>query len=208
MNKSKYILLIILVVASTIDLLIPTLLGFKYPNYSHLNDTISTLGTPKSPVNFLARLNLIVVGVLFIIFAYGQKKIFTDINWSINLYSIGIIVFGLGCILSGIFPEDIKDLNEETISGKLHGISSGIGFMLLILCPLWAIFMKNSSINITINIVLFVLSTSTFIIFLLSENIETGILKFTGLYQRLNLIFIYSCIIINYLCILNKSQIE
>lgn len=40
----------ILIVAALADLLIPVILGLKYPGYDHFRDTISTLGTKESPV--------------------------------------------------------------------------------------------------------------------------------------------------------------
>lgn len=205
MEKQHYIFLIILIIASLSDLIIPVFLGVKYPNYNHFYDTISTLGTKNSPVKKWEGLNLILVGILFIVFAFGQRLEFNNIGWSNNLYFIGIIVFGIGCILAGIFPEDPKGV-EETVNGKIHGISSGIGFILLMLCPLWALFIKEYKSLTILNVILLILCILTFVLFLISEKIENGILKYTGLYQRLNLIFLYSFLIINYIFLLCIMQ--
>ena len=83
-------------------------------------------------------MNLIAVGILFIIFSVGQGLAFTQIKWCHRLFILGIVLFGAGTILAGIFPEDPKGI-AETISGKIHGIASGLGFIFLILNPLWAI---------------------------------------------------------------------
>jgi hypothetical protein len=205
MDTTYHIFLIILIVASLFDLLIPLFLGFKYPNYNHFYDTISTLGTNISPVKKWEGLNLILVGILFIVFAFGQRFEFSNNGLIYDLYLMGIVVFGIGCILAGIFPEDPKGI-DETLSGKIHGISSGFGFIFLILCPFWAIFIEEYTSNKILNIVLLILSLLAFILFLISEKSENGIFKYTGLFQRLNLIFLYSCLIINYITLLKINE--
>lgn len=200
MIKQTDIFLIVLIVAILSDLLIPVFLGFKYPSYNHLYDTISTLGTNESPVKKQEGLNLIIVGILFIVFAFGQRFAFKNVEWSHILYVLGIVVFGIGCIFAGIFPEDPKGF-EETISGRIHGIASGLGFILLILNPLWATFIADFNRCKMLNIILFGAGLITFVLFIVSENRDTGFLKYTGFFQRLNLIILYGCLILNFTAI-------
>jgi len=195
------IFLVILLLATLGDLLVPIIIGMKYPDYNHLIDTISTLGTNKSPVQKFQCINLIVVGILFIIFSIGQGLVFTQIKWCHRLFIIGIILFGVGTILAGIFPKDPKGISE-TIFGKIHGIASGIGFIFLILNPLWAIWIVEFKDLKYVNITLFILAILTFFLFVTSENISSGILKYTGLFQRLNLIILYGHLILNYIWII------
>ena len=198
MQNNLYLsLLVVLLLASLSDLFIPFFVGKHYPGYSHVKHTISTLGTCNSPVQKIQSTTLIVVGILFVIFALGQQYLFSQQNWASNMYVIGIILFGVGCIFAGIFPEDIKSI-PETLSGKIHGIASGMGFLFLILCPLWAIWIQDFGTSKLLNIIIFILGLLTFILFLTSENKDTGILAYTGLYQRLNLIALYSALIINF----------
>jgi len=201
MDEQYYIFLAVLIIASLSDLLVPIFLGTKYPDYNHLYDSISTLGTKISPVKKWEGLNLILAGVLFSLFSIGQQFEFHYNTWNHNIYSTGIFVFGISCIMAGIFPEDPKG-TRETNQGKIHGISSGIGFIFLMLCPLWALFIIEFKSNYLINIILLTLGILTFILFLSSKNHEKGILKYTGLFQRLNLIFLYSCLIINYISLI------
>jgi len=193
--------LVILLLAILGDLLIPIIIGIEYPGYNHLIDTISTLGTNKSPVQKFQCINLIAIGILFIIFSIGQGLSFTQIKWCHTLFILGIVLFGVGTILAGIFPEDPKGI-AETISGKIHGIASGIGFIFLILNPLWAIWITEFKDLRYVNIMLFVLAILTFILFVISENINSSILKYTGLFQRLNLIILYGHLILNYIWIM------
>ena len=193
--------LVILLLATMSDLFVPMIIGIKCPGYNHLIDTISTLGTNKSPVQKLQCINLIAVGILFIIFSMGQDLSFVQINWYHRLFILGIVLFGTGTILAGIFPEDPKGVTE-TVSGKIHGIASGIGFIFLILNPLWAIWITEFKDLRQVNMMLFVLAVLTFILFMISENISSGILKYTGLFQRLNLIILYGHLILNYVWII------
>ena len=195
------IFLVILLLATLGDLLVPIIIGVEYPGYNHLIDTISTLGTSNSPVQKFQCINLIAVGILFIIFSVGQGLAFTQIKWCHRLFVLGIVLFGVGTILAGIFPEDPKGI-AETISGKIHGIASGLGFIFLILNPLWAIWIAEFKDLRKVNITLFVLAILTFVLFITSENIDSGILKYTGLFQRLNLIILYGHLILNYIWII------
>jgi len=198
MDNTLYIVsFLILITASSIDLLIPVIIGFRYPDYNHLIQTISTLGTNRSPVKKYECANLKTVGALFIVFSILQYIIINENTWAYNWYTAGIIVYGVGCILAGFFSEDEKN-TPETLSGKIHGISSGIGFIFLILNPLWAVWINQFRNLITVNIFLFILGVLTFALFLISENKTNGILKYTGFFQRLNLIILYLALILNY----------
>ncbi|MFC1883970.1 DUF998 domain-containing protein [Thermodesulfobacteriota bacterium] len=192
--------LIVLLVASIMDLLVPTFLAKQYPGYSHFSDTISTLGTSVSPVKKYQCLNLVIVGLLFIVFSAGQALLFRRIAWCHVLYILGIGVFGLGTIMAGIFPEDPQGAGE-TVSGKIHGISSGMGFIFLILNPLWALWVDEFNNIKLINGIIFPSAVITFVLFIVSEMKSSGILKYTGLFQRINIIILYSHLVVNYIYI-------
>jgi hypothetical membrane protein len=197
-TRQFYFFLIVLVIATCVDLLVPVVLGKYYPGYDPLRDTISALGAPNSPVQKYECATLIVIGSLILVFAFGQARSFESMHWSHNLYILGIILFGLGSILAGFFPEDPVGV-EETISGKIHGIASGLGFLLLILNPLWSLWISEFSKMKVVNTILFPLAILTFVLFLLSENRTTGVLQYTGLFQRLNLFILYGGLILNFL---------
>lgn len=189
---------ILLLLASISDLLIPVVIGTKYPGYNHFVHTISTLGTQGSPVQTYQCLNLISVGVLFCLFAISQYTMFQHTTWVHTWYTVGIMIFAVGCIVAGIFPEDPKGV-AETLSGKIHGIASGIGFLCLILCPLWAVWMQELKTMQRWNVICFTLGLLTFFVFVSSEHVTTGILRYTGLFQRLNLIILYGALLSNFI---------
>lgn len=192
------VFLIILLIATIGDLLIPVIIGFKYPGYNHFHDTISSLGTKKSPVRKYQCLNLMIVGFLLILFTVGQYEAFQSIKWCHKLYLTGLILFGSGTVLAGFFPEDPIGISE-TVSGKIHGIASGIGFLFLIFNPLWAIWIAEFKGLTQINIVAFILASLTFVLFIMSENKNFAIFKYTGLLQRLNLVILYGIVVFNYI---------
>ena len=190
--------LIILLVASIADLLVPAIIATQYPGYNHFSQTISTLGTSVSPVKKYQCLNLIIVGSLFIIFSVGQGLLLRYMAWYHVLYILGIGVFGLGTIMAGIFPEDPLGAGES-VSGKIHGISSGMGFIFLILNPLWALWIQEFKSLRIINEIIFPLAVISFVLFIVSEKKSSGILKYTGFFQKIIMIILYSHLVINYM---------
>jgi len=181
------------------DFVVPLILGRKYPNHNALYDVISELGTKESPVRKQISAWLITLGVLFICFGIGQRLQFQNQTWAHRIYLWGIVVFGIGAgVTAGIFPEDTKGA-EETISGKIHGIFSGLGFMFLIMNPLWALWIDELNGLEGLNTLLFILGVITFGLFAASEKKDAGILGMSGLWQRLNMLVVYSAILINFL---------
>ena len=181
------------------DFVVPLILGRKYPNHNILYDVISELGTKGSPVRKQISAWLIILGILFVCFGIGQGLQFRNQTWAHCIYLWGIVVFGIGAgVIAGIFPEDTKGA-EETVSGKIHGIFSGLGFMFLIMNPLWALWIDELNELEGFNTIFFVLGVITFGLFAASENKGAGILEMSGLWQRLNMLVIYSAILVNFI---------
>lgn len=199
MNKSVFDSIILIGAIAIIgDFLIPVIISKKYPNYSHLRNTISTLGTNNSPVKKQASIWLISLGILFVIFGVGQSLQFPSFSWKHYLYIWGIIAFGIGAgIIAGIYPEDSKGV-KETKNGKIHGIGAGFGFIFLLFNPLLATGIKEFSGLELVNSIFFVIGVLTFQVFILSGKKKKGILSFSGLWQKLNLVALYSPLLINY----------
>ena len=125
-----------LIICLLADLLVPFILAVYYPRYSHRNNVMSDLGSEKSPVAKWYSLWLIVWGVVFIISALQIISSFYRFSPNLAL-SAGIlmIICGVGGVISGFFPIS-SDKNVETRSDKIHGISSGFGFIALAFFPL------------------------------------------------------------------------
>lgn len=183
------------------DFLVPALLAVKYPGYSHLRDTISTLGTIESPVKLQTSIWLVALGVGFLCFALGLAGKFQTCTWRHGLYLLAIVAFGLGAgIVAGLFPEDPAGA-VETISGKVHGIGAGLGTILLLTAPIWAWGMPELATVKSWNAVGFAVAVISFGLFLASGKTGLGSPALTGLWQRLYLAGAYSTLLGNALAL-------
>jgi hypothetical protein len=193
--------LVLGVLAMVGDFVIPLILGRRYPGYSHLRDTISTLGTDESPVKRQLSVWLIFLGACFLVFTAGQGTQFHPFTWRHWLYLMGIVAFGLGSgMVAGVFPEDAPG-TPETIFGKIHGIGAGVGFILLLLAPVWARGMAECSAVRVWNTLGFSIALVAFTLFLVSGKGSGFLAQWTGLWQRLYLAVIYIVLVMNALVI-------
>jgi len=190
-----YVGLALGVVAMAGDFVVPWILARSYPGYSHLRDTISTLGTDESPVKRQTAVWLIFLGICFLVFAAAQATQFRVFTWRHALYLTGIVAFGIGAgIVAGIFPEDTPKM-DETLSGKVHGIGSGIGAILLLLAPFWARGMAEFAELKTWNTSGFIIALMAFLLFLISGKTGASLTRLTGLWQRLYLAALYGTLL-------------
>jgi len=181
------------------DFVVPHMLGRKYPHYNNLYDAISELGTKGSPARKQLSVWLIILSVFFICFGIGQGLQFRNQTWAHWIYLWGIVIFGIGAgVIAGIFPEDTRGA-KETISGKIHRIFSGLGFIFLIMNPLWALWIDELNGLESLNTILFIVGMTTFGLFAASEKKETGIFGMSGLWQWLNMLVVYRAILMNFI---------
>jgi hypothetical membrane protein len=189
------------------DFIIVYIFAKYYPEYNHLKDVMSVMGNDKSPTHKIYNIWLIILGIVMIIFGFSiylQYKIISN-NLSIIIFVI-MTLYGIGgCILSGIFSvNETKEI--ETVYSKIHGISAGIGFMLLAFVPLFIgkLFkIEQKALLGNISIIIFVICLGLFVIFVLSEKeqFQKTIIGYSGLWQRLLLGSMYAPLII--ICIKN-----
>nr|WP_280954412.1 DUF998 domain-containing protein [Methanohalophilus levihalophilus] len=183
-------------IATVGDFLVTFVLGFFYPNYNHLTLVMSELGTVQSPVATWINLWWIVFGVLIIVFAFGYRKAFPSGKKSVRIVTLLILLFGIGAgIGAGLFPMEPGG-TETTLTGKLHGICAGTGFIAIMFVPLVSlgIFHRRSATKMYwSSIGAFLFGLIFFFLFVVSENSSSidGILGYTGLWQRLFLLSQY-----------------
>lgn len=123
----------------TADLLIPFLLAPTYKGYSHLNEVMSVLGNHNAPLHLVYNIWLVVFGISLLICTISTYYIVAEASKVVAvLFVLVIAAYAIGgCILSGFFSvEETKSI--ETISAKIHGFGSVIGFLLLTFAPLLA----------------------------------------------------------------------
>ena len=110
---------------------------------------------------------------------------------------IFIACFAVGaCIFTGFFSvNETKDV--VTTASKIHGAGSTIGFMLFLFVPLLAAilcFKDQDKVIGLICIICFIISLVFFTLFVMSDKpaFAVTIISYEGLWQRLNLLFMYA----------------
>lgn len=192
-SKIYWILLLITIIG---EFVVPFILSKFYKNYDSKYMVMSVLGNKKSPVRIFYNIWLIWLGILLSVTSIILFEI--DKSNSIllsKLELISILTFGIGAgILSGIFSVN-ENKSEQSISSKIHGIVSAVGFMLLLFLPLikGILYLKNYISMGIINIIAFLFAFVFFILFIMSdkEKFRDTIISYEGLWQRLTLAFMY-----------------
>lgn len=190
------------------DLIIPFLLAPTYKGYDHLTQVMSVLGNSKAPLHLIYNIWLVVFGVAILISTLQLYPVIAQVSnpISIMLFSV-IVIYALGgCILSGIFSVgETKSL--ETLSAKIHGYGSVIGFLLLTFAPLFVglyFFKVSNGLLGILSLICFIFAIGFFALFVMADkpNYRGTIIAFEGLWQRLSLLSMYLPIAI--LCIFQK----
>ena len=185
------ILWIIILVA---DNLLPLLLAHFYPNYKHKEMALSVLGSRQSPVKWIYNVWCIISGIVFCIAPYELYKG----NSSGLMIAIWVLlaIYGIGCeIISGLCPLNESREDEDVVT-KIHGGTSAIGFMTLLVVPLLLAILQFQATNIimgAISLVSFIAAFVFFCFFIMGEKerFEETVLRYSGLWQRLVLVSCY-----------------
>ena len=188
---------IFILIAMAGDLLVSFFLSMFYGNYSNLKMSISALGNPSSPVRIPFNIWMLIEGILFLMALPAINNAFRSISGVItNIVLIFVAFFAIGaCIFTCFFSvNESKDV--VTLASKIHGAGSVIGFMLLLFVPLLLgiLFFKDQNHMMgMISIISFVLALLSFVLFVMSDKQEfkNTIIDNEGLWQRLNLAFMY-----------------
>ena len=179
------------------DIIISLVLPLFYKDYSCMKMSISALGNPSSPVRIPFNIWMLIEGIFFLIAIPSIFKLYHPISAGLTYTTvIFTALFAIGaCIFTSFFSvNESKDI--VTTASKIHGAGSVIGFMLFLLMPLLIAILsfKNheGSIGIT-SVVCFVLALVFFALFVMSDKEEFAgtAVNNEGLWQRLNLVFMY-----------------
>lgn len=179
------------------EVLVPFILGRFYKGYSHTTMVISALGSPGSPVRRAFNLWMLAAGILFLLSLPCLHAALRGTSVVLgSLVIICLAIFAIGaCIFSAFFSvNESKDV--VTAASRIHGAGSAIGFMLLLFVPLFLAIVQfrqgNAGLG-AVSTVSFALSLAFFVLFIMGDKEafrHTAIAK-EGLWQRLNLLFMY-----------------
>ena len=186
-----------LLIAMAGDLIISLLLPVFYNGYSVMKMSISALGNPQSPVRIPFNIWMLLEGILFLVSIPAIYKYYNVISKGLTVTTIIFVaIFAIGaCIFTCFFSvNESKDV--VTTASKIHGVGSVIGFMLFLFVPLLVAILsfKNKETLIGgISIACFIVSLVFFTLFVMSdkEEFSNTVIANEGLWQRLNLLFMY-----------------
>jgi len=118
------------------DLVLLYVFGKQIPGYNQFTSSISKLGVSSSPVSGAVTAWLIILGFIFILFAFGFRLAFAEYGKESRKACWLLITYGLGeSIASGLFKADIIN-GTLTRLALVHDILGGIGIVALLLLPL------------------------------------------------------------------------
>ena len=175
-------------------------------DYNHMSQFISALGATNTPhAAFINYAGFITFGLLMVAFAISLFILLPK-NTGTRIGSVGILFFGTGIFLAGVFSCDAGCPLEGSITNNLHHrisalafisgiISTGVlGFSFKKLSE-WRSIWLYSIITFAISLVLLVVMINSF---------ETRI--YTGLWQRLLLFTLFAWLVRLALKIINSSN--
>lgn len=186
-----------LIIAMAGDILVSLILPCFYKEYSTMKMSISALGNPQSPVRIPFNIWMLIEGMLFLAAIPALYDRYHSVSCGLTYTMIVFItIFAIGaCIFTCFFSvNESKDI--VTTASKIHGVGSVIGFMLFLFVPLLVAILsfksKDPCIGV-VSIICFIIALVFFVLFVMSDKSEFSdtIINNEGLWERLNLIFMY-----------------
>ncbi|MES2239344.1 MAG: DUF998 domain-containing protein [Bacteroidota bacterium] len=204
---------IVCIVTCFFDFAILYLLGSYYSGYSHLKDTMSSLGSDGSPVSNTISIWWILIGFVFIFFGFMFRRAFDANLRSVKLASVLIMLYGFGeGIGSGIFKAN-RIGGQMTQSLILHDVFGGVGVISILILPLVMlriIINKKMPRFYFLSKVIFVVGILSMLLFVgrFSPDEFSLIARYKGLWQRIFLFntYVYFISISIIMYTENKSQ--
>ncbi len=179
------------------EIIVPFILALFYTRYSHSTMVLSSLGSVQSPVRIIYNIWLLIAGLMFSASIPSLYTTYRGVSPGLAVLSAGCVAaFALGaCICSGFFSvNEHKDV--QTTASRIHGAASAVGFMLLLPVPLFLSILSYRSDNKlagTVSLLSFVLAFACFVFFIMADKVrfQNTVIAREGLWQRLNLLFMY-----------------
>lgn len=178
------------------DLILIYIFGKQIPDFNQFKSTLSSLGVSTSPVAGAVTVWSVVLGIIFVFFAFGFKETFHTYGKQVKTAAWLIVLYGLGeGVASGIFRADTVN-GELTRLAYLHDFLGGVGVAALLLLPLvirkiftafsFPIFYRFSGIVAVVGFI----STLLFA-FRLEYFAGSFLYNYSGLWQRIFLVSYY-----------------
>ncbi len=196
MKLLKKIGFYLLIVAIISELVLPFVLGPFLTDYSQINQLISTFGETGMKTRIYFKIWEIINGTLFILAAPALFERFKKTSPKLSLgTAVSLGIFGLGdCILTGL-TDRARTINEVGLESLIHNYASGAGFVALLFGTFFLIvlyYLEQEKKTVQLFSIIFILSSIFMFFFALPKIpfLATEI-PYRGLWQRLNLFFLY-----------------
>ncbi len=194
LKKSGFYLLVIVVIA---ELSVPFFLAGHYPNYDSITMLISDFGEEGSPVRHLFKFWQLIDGSLFLLTIPSFYLRFSQTSPVLAKW-LGVMMatFAIGdCITTGILDRSTNPL-EAGMESLVHDYASGAGFTALLAATFLLILlykMENNSFVVRTFTLIFILSLCLLLLYAAPKlpGLNTLNIPYRGLWQRLNLLFLY-----------------
>jgi len=179
------------------DLLIPFIIALPYKGYSHTKSVMSVLGCKQSPLSMLYNVWMIFSGCIISLYGYKLFIFYRTYHFGLALtLFILMLLYGIGDeVISGFFPLN-QSKQDITLSTKIHGIGSVLGFLSLQFVPLilsLLTFKSGETILSWISIICFILGLISFSFFIMGEKpkFKNTVFALEGLWQRILCLLLY-----------------
>lgn len=118
------------IVAPILFWVIATIDGILRPGYNPLYNYVSDLGV--GPLSIIQNINFIIFGILTLIFGYGLRMGFpTPHTRSLTAGIIFFLIFSIGVLLAGVFPEDYLSQGPHNIVSATAFVASIVAQLLI-----------------------------------------------------------------------------
>ena len=184
------------------DISVSSILPAFYNGYSVRKMSISALGNPKSPVRVIFNIWMLIEGLLFLAAIPAFFRHYFSVSAPLTVTAAAFIaVFAVGACIFTCFFSVNESKDTVTVASKIHGAGSVIGFMLFLFVPLLAAilsFRSSETVAGICSVVCFAVSIVFFALFVMSDKPEFkgSFVDNEGLWQRLNLVFMYLPLVI------------
>ena len=193
-KKYGFFIMILVIIS---ELTFPFIFAKFYPDYNPVTMLISDFGEDGSPIKTAFKMWQLIDGGLFLLAIPSFYERFKHTSKPLAKWlSIMLVGFAVGdCLITGIFDRS-TNASKIDIESIIHDYLSGAGFVALLLAVYILIKLykvEKRYLFVQILIIIFILSVCFMILFAAPKIpiVNQIPIPYRGLWQRLNLLFLY-----------------
>lgn len=106
--------------------------GFLDPDYSHVRDAVSVVGTRQAPFSLVGRGSFVVLGLAVVALAAALRRDLTPSSWATAGVGL-LVVHGVGRVGEGVFASDLTGMAATT--NTLHVLFGAAAVLSMLVVP-------------------------------------------------------------------------